>query len=70
MKVLNCPQCGGMIKSISKGQEFVVCDYCSAKLFIPKEIIFEIPDEKPSNENIVKKGNAIIWKSPLANENE
>ncbi len=34
MKAMTCPQCGAVIKSISRRDEFALCDFCGAKILI------------------------------------
>ena len=47
MKAMTCPQCGAVIKSISRRDEFAPCDYCGAKILIEenKDRIIEISDK-------------------------
>ncbi|MBA3633284.1 MAG: hypothetical protein H0W58_10835 [Acidobacteria bacterium] len=47
MKAIICPQCGGLISKITEQQAIVQCDYCGAKVMIPREIA--PPNDKPNN---------------------
>lgn len=46
MKAITCPQCGSLISKII-GQSVVQCDYCDAKIIIPREIASNNAAEKP-----------------------
>jgi DNA-binding beta-propeller fold protein YncE/DNA-directed RNA polymerase subunit RPC12/RpoP len=37
MKAVTCPQCGSLISKVSSLQAIVECDYCGAKVIIPRE---------------------------------
>ncbi|MET0754106.1 MAG: hypothetical protein ABWZ66_12060 [Pyrinomonadaceae bacterium] len=37
MKAVTCPQCGSLISKVSERQAIVECDYCGAKVIIPRE---------------------------------
>ncbi|MCY7347787.1 MAG: hypothetical protein LH614_16435 [Pyrinomonadaceae bacterium] len=47
MKAITCPQCGSLISKISGQQAIVQCDYCGAKIMIPREIAPPNADVKP-----------------------
>jgi DNA-directed RNA polymerase subunit RPC12/RpoP len=71
MKAISCPQCGALIKEVSKHQAITECGYCGAKVLMPRggEYFLEIdePDKKIlPDENIKKSGTQIIWNSPFS----
>lgn len=79
MKVLACPQCGALIGDFSERQKIVECEYCSSKIIIPREQIFDlsrkevqksqkIQEKEFKNKNIYKTGNTIFWKSPFSKD--
>lgn len=80
MKVIACPQCGGLIRKFRENQTFIDCEYCDSKILVPrdKNLIFDIgekeyeanraPKNRKPNENILKKGNKEVWRSPFAND--
>jgi hypothetical protein len=36
MKAITCPQCGAIIKRVLFDESFAVCDFCEAKIVLPK----------------------------------
>jgi DNA-directed RNA polymerase subunit RPC12/RpoP len=44
MKAIACPQCGGLINKVSKGDSIVECGYCGAKVWLQEE---EKPEPAP-----------------------
>ncbi|MBA2494718.1 MAG: hypothetical protein H0V31_08490 [Acidobacteria bacterium] len=47
MKAVTCPQCGGLISKVSELQMIVQCDYCGAKVLIPRE---NVPSQNAENK--------------------
>ena len=47
MKAISCPQCGSSISKISGRQPIVQCDYCDAKIMIPRGFVPNDAEAKP-----------------------
>lgn len=47
MKAITCPQCGSLISKVSEQQAIVQCDYCDAKIMIPREVAPQNTEAKP-----------------------
>ncbi|MDQ3180963.1 MAG: hypothetical protein M3Q33_10630, partial [Acidobacteriota bacterium] len=48
MKAITCPQCGSLISKVTEQQAIVQCDYCGAKVMIPREVT-PSQDDKSNN---------------------
>ena len=70
MKAISCPQCGALIKEVSKHQAITECGYCGAKVLMPRgdEYFLEIDESKVNvpNANIKKTGTQTTWSSPFS----
>ena len=72
MKAITCPQCGALIKEVSKHQTITECSYCEAKVLMPRrgdEYFLETDESDKKvlpNENIIKSGTKIVWNSPFS----
>ena len=71
MKAISCPQCGALIKEVSKYQAITECGYCGAKILLPRgDEYFLEPNESKinasSNQNIKKTGTQATWSSPFS----
>lgn len=53
MKAIVCPQCGGLINKVSKGDSIVECSYCGAKVWLQQGQKAEASKEPPEqNERV------------------
>lgn len=70
MKAISCPQCGALIKEVSKHQAITECGYCGAKVLMPRgdEYFLETDESKVNvpNTNIKKTGTQTTWSSPFS----
>ena len=69
MKAITCPQCGALIKEVSKHQAITECSYCEAKVLMPHdtgEYFLETDKGIFPNETIKKTGTQTIWNSPFS----
>jgi hypothetical protein len=60
MKAINCTQCGAIIKRVLFSERFAICDYCEAKIVLPKENTLSFagidPPVYPS-----ERRNYVVW---------
>ena len=71
MKAISCPQCGALIKKVTKQQAITECGYCGAKVLMPRGDEYFLETDEPDkkilpNENIKKSGTQTIWNSPFS----
>lgn len=74
MKAITCPQCGALIKKVSEHQTMIECNYCEAKILMPRNdrsvpAVDESKKRILPNDNIKKSGAQTIWNSPFSDQN-